>query len=122
MADLFFSFGGQNYARYLTYFSTYIANIEASHPGAAALLQRGAISVARSFIPGNRCDVNKTMEETFMKHSKSHAGAGGGSAGLSGILTKYSVYQWWVRTAHERTKYVEATFSMADMFSSSDKD
>jgi hypothetical protein len=39
--------------------------------------------VARSFAPGNRCPVDKTIEETFMKPSKSHGGAGGGSAGLS---------------------------------------
>jgi hypothetical protein len=28
MYDLFFSFGGQNYARYLTFFSVFLANIE----------------------------------------------------------------------------------------------
>lgn len=53
MSDLFFSFGGQNYARYLTFFSLFIANIEISHPGATELMKRGAISVAHSFIPGN---------------------------------------------------------------------
>ena len=68
MADLFFSFGGQNYARYLTYFSTFIVNIEATHPGADALLKRGAISVARSFIPGNRCDVDKTNSCAMQSH------------------------------------------------------
>jgi hypothetical protein len=56
----------------------FLANIEISHPGATDLFKRGAISLARSFVPGN-----KTIEETFMKHSKSHGGAGGGSAGLS---------------------------------------
>ena len=66
MAPLFFSFDGQNYARYLTYFSAFLENIDTSHPGAKALLERGAISVARSYVPGNRCDVDKTMEETFM--------------------------------------------------------
>ena len=64
MCDLF---GGQNYARYLTFFSVVLANIEISHPD---LLKSGAISVARSFVPGNRCPVDKTIEETFMKHSK----------------------------------------------------
>jgi hypothetical protein len=28
MADLFFSFGGQNYVRYVTFFSTLLANIQ----------------------------------------------------------------------------------------------
>ena len=30
-----------------------------------------AISVARTVIPGNRCQVDRTIEETFMKFSKS---------------------------------------------------
>ena len=32
MAGLFFAFGGQNYARYLTWFDCYLTNIEATHP------------------------------------------------------------------------------------------
>jgi hypothetical protein len=90
MYDLFFSFGGQNYAQYLTFFSVFLANIEISHPGATDLLKRGAISMARSFVPGNRCPVDKTIENFFMKHSKSH---GGGSGGLSGLLSNYDAYQ-----------------------------
>ena len=61
MPDLFFSFGGQNYARYMAFFSMFITNIETSHPGATELLRRGAFSVARSFIPGNKCEVDKTI-------------------------------------------------------------
>lgn len=34
MTDLFFSYDGHNYARYLTYFSVFLANIEQTHPGA----------------------------------------------------------------------------------------
>lgn len=119
MSDLFFSFDGQNYARYLTFFSVFVANIEDSHPGATDVLQRGAISVARSFIPGNRCSVDKTMEETFMKHAKSHSGAGGIGAGVTGISRNYDAYQRWVQTTHERSKYVQATFNMADMLNES---
>lgn len=66
MSSIFFSFNGHNYARYLTYFVMFLCNIESSHPGATSLLKQGAISIARSFIPGNRADVDKTMEETFM--------------------------------------------------------
>jgi hypothetical protein len=58
--------GGQNYARYLMFFSVFLANIKIFHPGATDLLKRGAISVARSFVPGNRCPVDNTIEETFM--------------------------------------------------------
>ena len=78
----------------------FLANIEISHPGATDLLKRDAIRVARSFVPGNRCPVDKTIEETFMKHSKSHGGTGGGSADLSGLLSNYDAYQRWVRAAY----------------------
>ena len=57
-----------------------------------------------------------------MKHSKSHAATGGSSAGLSGILMNYNAYQRWVRTAHERTKYVECTRKMAEMIPDQNKD
>ena len=113
MADLFFSYGGQNYARYLTMFSIILANIDESHPGAVEMLKQGAFSVARSFIPGNRGDVDKTMEETFMKEAKSHGGASG--AGITGIQRNYDAYQRWVRTRHERSKYLSATYALAGL-------
>ena len=114
MSDIFVSFDGQSYARYLTFFSIFLANLEETHPGAVELLKRGAMSVARSFIPGNRCAVDKTMEETFMRHAKSRNGSGSGS-GITGIAGNYDAYQRWVRTTHERSKYVELTLFMADM-------
>ena len=113
MADLFFAFGGMNYSRYLAWFDVFLANIEVSHPGATQLLEKGAISVARSKIPGNLCAVDKTMEETFMKFAKSRCGAGG--AGLTGILENYGAYQRWIRTTSERTKYYQATLEMTGM-------
>ena len=119
MFELFFSFDGHNYARYLTFFAVFLANVDETHPGATRLLENGAFSVARSFIPGNRCAVDKTMEETFMKHCKCRGGSGGAGAGLSGLVNNPDAYQRWVRTTHERTQYVEATLSMADMLAES---
>ena len=119
MSDLFFSFDGHNYSRYLTFFSVFLANVEESHPGATRLLQNGAFSVARSLIPGNRCPVDKTIEETFMKYAKSRGGSGGCGAGVIGLVNDPNTYQRWVRTTHERAQYVEATFSMADMLAES---
>ena len=54
MQDLFFSFGGQNYARYMTF--------KLSSPGATELLERGPFRVARSIIAGNECAVDKRTE------------------------------------------------------------
>ena len=68
-------------------------NTEENLPNTEALLRRGAISVARSFIPGNRCAVDKTIEETFMKNAKSRGGMGSRGTGLSGIATNYNAYQ-----------------------------
>ena len=102
MCDLFFSFGGQNYARFLTFVSVFVANLEFSNPGSMENMKAGIISVARSMIPGSRCAVDKTMEETFMKHAKSKGGAGGAGAGLCGLLKNFNAYQRWVRTTPER--------------------
>lgn len=120
MAPLFFSFDGQNYARYLTYFSVFLANLDTSHPGAMTLIERGAISVARSYVPGCRCDVDKTMEETFMRHAKSHGGPGASGVGVSGLLTNYEAYQRWVRTTHARSLYVDSALNVAGMGNSTD--
>ena len=44
MSDLFFSYGGHNYSRYLTYFSTFIANLEYSHPGSLEQIKLGVFN------------------------------------------------------------------------------
>ena len=113
MPDLFFSYDAQNYARYMAMFALFLANIEDTHPRATELLKLGAFSVARSMGSGCCTDVDKTMEETFMKHSKSCGGVSG--AGLSGITRNNAAYQRWVLTNHKRSKFFAATFSMADM-------
>ena len=53
----------------------FLTNIEKSHPGAKNLLMKGAIAVGRSLISGALSAVDKTIEETFTKFSKS-AGTG----------------------------------------------
>ena len=83
MCDLFFAFEGQNYARYLTFFSVNMAYIE----------PRSDILLKRSFIPGNRCAVDKTIGETFMKSAKSHGGMESEGTGLTGITKNYNSYQ-----------------------------
>ena len=56
--NLFFSFDGQNCARYLCYFSLFLVNIVKTHP---ALLKLDSFSVARPFISANRCTVDITI-------------------------------------------------------------
>ncbi len=96
--DLFFAYDGQNYARYMSMVSVLIANIDQTHHGALDLLKQGAFSVSNSMVPGCHTDVDKTMEETFMKHYKSLGGASG--AGLSVITRNHAAYQRWVLTTH----------------------
>ena len=54
-------------------------------------LLNGSISVSRSFVPSSRCQLDKTIEETIMKHAKSHnqasGGKGGGLFGVENFLT-----------------------------------
>ena len=101
-----------NYQRYLTWFdrSMFLLNIDHSHPGAMDLIKNGAIFVARSMILGNRCQVEKTIEETFMEFSKSSCGADG--AGVTGLSENYGAYQRWVKTTSGRAKYFESTLEM----------
>ena len=49
----------------------FLTNIEKSHPEAKELFMKGGIAVAWSLIPGALSAVDKRMEETFMKFSKS---------------------------------------------------
>ena len=93
----------------------FLINIEETHLGATKLLKLRATSVARSFIPANRCAVNKIVEETFMRHAISQAGPGGRGAGISGLLNNYEAYRRWARTARERSRYVEVVLQMANM-------
>ena len=90
-------------------------NIEESHPGATPLLMLGAIGVARSYVPGNLCPVDKTIEETFMRHAKSKSGAGGSGVGVSGLLSNYEAYKRWALTAHERSRYLDVMLQTVDM-------
>ena len=76
MPDLFFCANQRNYTQFLTYYGHFLEHIEKSHPGSETLLRAGAISVARSQTPGNRCHTDKTIEETAMKWLKSISGSG----------------------------------------------
>ena len=76
----------------LPFLAVVLANIGSPHTGAAEMLEQGAFSVARSFIPGNRSAADKTIRETFTKHAKSRGGGGAG-AGLSGILKNQDAYK-----------------------------
>ena len=85
-------------------FTFHMLNVDENHPGAEELLKRGPFSVARSFIPGNRCAFDKTIEETFMKHAKSRGGGMG--VGNSGISNNPEAYQRWTRTMHQRSQFL----------------
>ena len=112
IVDLFFSFDGQNYARYLCYFSLFLVNIVKTHP---ELLKLDAVGVERSFIPANRCTVNITIKETFMQHAKSQARSGLRGADISGLLITCEACRRWARTVHERLRYVEVMLQKANI-------
>ena len=84
--------------------------------GTTELLKLDAISVAKSFIPANRCAVGKTIEEAFMQHAKSQAGLGQWGANISGLLNNYKAYCRRARTAHRRSRYVEVVLQIANIF------
>ena len=61
--DSFLAYNDQNYARYLTFFSIHMSDVDENHPGAEELLKKESFIADRSFIPANRCTVDKTIEE-----------------------------------------------------------
>ena len=68
------AFDGFNYSISLVWFDIFLTNVDEAHSGAKELLQKDEISVARSLLRGALTVVDKTMEETFMKFSKSVEG------------------------------------------------
>ena len=55
----------------MVWYDMFLTNIDFCHPGSKKVIQNGGIAVARSLIPGSLREVDKTMDETFMKFSKS---------------------------------------------------
>ena len=41
----------------------HMSDVDENHPGAEELLKKESFIADRSFIPGNRCTVDKTIEE-----------------------------------------------------------
>ena len=108
MAPLFFAFHRHNYSRYLTCFEMFLTSIDKTHPGAKELLEKGAIAVARSLIPGALSAVDKTMEEGFMKFAKS-------AGGLSELFHMAGAYEKFCHTTSTRDKFYEKTLDMCGM-------
>ena len=91
-----------------TWLDLFLTNIDMSHPCAKELLQKGGIAVARSMLPGALSAVDKTMEETFMKFSKS-------AGGFSGIFHMFGAYEKWCRTSSARAQYYEKLLEMCGL-------
>ena len=48
----------------------YLTNLELTHAGAMDVIDSGVRGAARTLIPGSLCDIERTMEETFIKFAK----------------------------------------------------
>ena len=99
--------------RYLTWFDMFLRNIELTHPGAEDFLSKGAIAVARSFIPGGLSAVDKTMEETFMRFGRC-------PGGLSGLYNMFPAYQRFCRTTSMHAQFLEKILELCDLINDPD--
>ena len=121
MCPLYFAFGDISYARYLSFQSVFLQNIDQTHPGTTVFLEKSALSVARSLLPGCHNPVDLTnkhrtnIEQTFMKHPNFRRGGAG--VGIIGITRNPKAYQCWVLTRHHRALYLNATYRIADLTS-----
>ena len=50
-----------------------------------------------------------------MQHAKPQADPARRGASISGLSNNYEAYRCWARTAHERSRYVEVMFQMANI-------
>ena len=47
-----------------------MTDLELRHPGGMDLIDSGILGAARTLIPESLCDIDRAMEETFMKFAK----------------------------------------------------
>ena len=109
LCPILFAYDHTNYARYLPVYILTILNLNTTHPGAEDLLRNNGISVRRSSVPLSRNAVDITIEQTINRHAKSQGG-------IIGFSRNYAAYYRWCVTRHYRTKLVEATLFLADIF------
>ena len=109
LCPILFAYDHTNYARYLPVYMITIMNLSITHPGAENLLRNNGISVRRSSVPLSRNAVDITIEQTINRHAKSQGG-------IIGFNRNYAAYYRWCVTRHYRTKLVEATLFLADIF------
>ncbi|MES9950704.1 MAG: hypothetical protein ABW118_17235 [Candidatus Thiodiazotropha sp.] len=109
LCPILFAYDHTNYARYLPVYILTILNLNITHPGAEGLLRDNGISVRRSSVPLSRNAVDITIEQTINRHAKSQGG-------IIGFSRNYAAYYRWCVTRHYRTKLVEATLFLADIF------
>ena len=109
LCPIIFAYYHINYARYLPFYLMTIMNLSITHPGAEKLLRDNSISVHRSSVALSRNAVDITKEQTIIRHAKSQGG-------IIGFSRYYAAYCRWCVTRHYRTKLVEATLFLADIF------
>jgi hypothetical protein len=83
-------------------------NLPTTHPGAATLLQEKGFIVNRSSVPGSRCAVDRTIEQTINKHAKSQGE-------IIDFSSNLSAYYRWCTTRHATGLYDPAVLQRADM-------
>ena len=108
LCSLFFSYDHPNYARYTTIYYLILLNLDRTHPGLKDLLKRNGFSVNRSGVPTSRNGVDITIQQTIIRHAKSHGG-------IIGFIRNYAAYYRWCMTRHSRAQYLQATMEMLNM-------
>jgi hypothetical protein len=106
--QLFFSQNHPNYARYVTYHTYQMLNLEFSHPGAMAAIEDMGFSINRSKTSSSRNAVDITIEQTLNKDGKS-------SGGCVGFTLNAAAVQRWAVTRPVRAEYKAGLYNMVDL-------
>ena len=106
--QMFFSQNHYNYARYVTYHTYQMLNLDTSHPGAMEAIEDKGFSINRSKTPSSRNAVDITIEQTENKDGK-------GKGGVKRFALNEAAVQRWAVTRPVRAQYKAGLYNMVDM-------
>lgn len=111
---LFFSQNHQNYARYMSYHTYQLINLESSNPGAMDYIEENGFTVNRSDVPSSRNAVDQTIEQTLNKEGK-------GTGGFRTFSLNPAAVQRWAITRPVRAEYKSGLYRMVDLIKTNQK-
>ena len=114
MCPIFFAGNRPNYSRWMVKYLLNLLNIEETHPGLRAILQKGAFSIRRTQKSFSRTAVDITLEQTV------NADAASRSTGIAAFGLSDSARRRWMMTKSVRSAVLGHLLTSCGMKSNED--